>query len=57
MFRIIHSNNTYYKGMTAIGPCFGAAKEDAATFDTLEDAIIEMQQHPIGFCEATVTTQ
>ncbi len=47
-------SKTYYKGMTAIGPRYGASDEEAMQFDSLEDANAEMCKHSMGFLMAEV---
>jgi len=51
MYRIKHGNGTYYAGQSGIGPTFGASHEDAATFETMADAIRAMTHWAFGDCE------
>lgn len=38
-------NGTYYAGMVAIGPCFGATKKTALRFDSREALLREQRRH------------
>lgn len=39
------SNGTYYRGMVAIGPCFGGTKAEALRFDSRLALAAEMSRH------------
>lgn len=41
MFAIKHSNGTYFRFMSGIGPCFGGNEEEAKKFESREDAGME----------------
>lgn len=47
-------NKTYYKGLTGIGPCFGATKDKAMLFDRKWDAETEMLSHSFAFFGCTI---
>lgn len=50
----LEDKENYYKGRTAIGPCFGGTKETGQKFETKMDAAIEMTTHSFAFTDAEV---
>jgi len=53
-FIIKNSKGTYYKGMTGIGPQFGATDEEAMKFDDIVSANQEMLKHSFAFFDCEV---
>lgn len=51
-FILLGDNGTYYRGMVAIGPCFGGSKKTAKRFDSRIELAREMMRH--WACSGTV---
>jgi len=49
---IVMGDGNFYRGMTAIGPRYGAAADTAKAFATKRAALAEMGMHWIGFATA-----
>jgi hypothetical protein len=44
-FVLLGDNGTYYRGMTAIGPCFGGTVGNAKRFDSRHELALERAKH------------
>jgi len=49
-----NQSKTFYSSWSAIGPCFGASLQHAASFPTKVAAVKLMGQHSIAFVRSTV---